>query len=204
MARVLIIYATQDGQTARIAARIAETIAAEGASVKLVDAAHLTEPLDLDGFDLAVVGAPIYAGRYPRALVRFVSAHREFLERVPSAFFSVGLAIRSHHTSGLTLTLEAVEKFIEVTGWHPPRVELMAGGLAYSKYNFLVRFVMRRIASKEGGDTDTSHDYEYTDWSAVARFARKVVAEVSYEETTGVRPLNTSGVPKALRTSVRP
>jgi hypothetical protein len=30
-----------------------------------------------------------------------------------------------------------------------------------------------RIAAQAGGDTDTSRAYEYTDWNAVARFARQ-------------------------------
>ncbi len=30
---------------------------------------------------------------------------------------------------------------------------------------------MRRIARKAGGDTDTSKDYEYTDWNDVRGFA---------------------------------
>jgi menaquinone-dependent protoporphyrinogen oxidase len=38
---------------------------------------------------------------------------------------------------------------------------------------------MRRIAAKEGGDTDTSRDYEYTDWPAVDRFASNVVQETA-------------------------
>jgi menaquinone-dependent protoporphyrinogen oxidase len=29
---------------------------------------------------------------------------------------------------------------------------------------------MRRIARKEGGGTDLSRDFEYTDWQAVRRF----------------------------------
>jgi len=29
---------------------------------------------------------------------------------------------------------------------------------------------MRRIARKEGGDTDTSRDYEYTDWNDLRAF----------------------------------
>ena len=49
--------------------------------------------------------------------------------------------------------------------------ELVAGALLYTRYNFLVRFVMRQITKAEGGDTDTSRDYEYTDWDAVDRFA---------------------------------
>jgi len=66
---------------------------------------------------------------------------------------------------------------VRKTGWHPARVELVAGALPYSKYNFLIRYVMRRIAAKEGGDTDTSHDYEYTDWEAVDRFARDALCD---------------------------
>jgi menaquinone-dependent protoporphyrinogen oxidase len=31
---------------------------------------------------------------------------------------------------------------------------------------------MRRIVAKAGGDTDTSRDYEYTDWNQVRGFAR--------------------------------
>jgi menaquinone-dependent protoporphyrinogen oxidase len=65
------------------------------------------------------------------------------------------------------------------TGWHPRRVELVAGALPYTRYNFLVRFVMRRISRKEGGDTDTSRDYEYTDWAAVDRFAAEFADEVA-------------------------
>jgi menaquinone-dependent protoporphyrinogen oxidase len=98
------------------------------------------------------------------------------LQVVPSAFFSVGLAIASRTSDGRAQSLEVVEKFVKKTGWRPGRIELVAGALPYSKYNFLIRFVMRRITAKEGGDTDTSRDYEYTDWPAVDRFALELVA----------------------------
>jgi menaquinone-dependent protoporphyrinogen oxidase len=107
--------------------------------------------------------------------VRFVREHRQLLEKIPSAFFSVGLAVASRTHDGAAQSRGIVDKFLTATGWHPERVELVAGALPYSKYNFLVRFVMRRISAKEGGDTDTSRDYEYTDWSSVDRFARELV-----------------------------
>ena len=50
---------------------------------------------------------------------------------------------------------------------------VFAGGLAYSKYNLLVKWWMRRISKKSGGDTDTTHDCEYTDWNADGGFAKK-------------------------------
>jgi menaquinone-dependent protoporphyrinogen oxidase len=36
--------------------------------------------------------------------------------------------------------------------------------------------MMRSIEKRQGGDTDTSHDYDYTDWDAVEGFAQDVHA----------------------------
>jgi len=194
MQNVLIVYATREGQTARIARHIADTLAAQGHAPELVDADHPARPLRLERFDVAVVGAPIHATGYPRSIVRFVREHTEFLESVPSAFFSVGLAVASRTSDGRAQTLAVVEKFVEQTGWRPRRVELVAGALPYSRYNFVIRFIMRRIAAKEGGDTDTSRDYEYTDWRAVERFARELVPE-----RAGDHPAGMPGEPFAAR-----
>jgi menaquinone-dependent protoporphyrinogen oxidase len=37
---------------------------------------------------------------------------------------------------------------------------------------------MKRIVSKGGGDTDTSRDYEYTDWEDLRTFAREFAGYV--------------------------
>ena len=182
MAKVLILYATREGQTEKIARRIAATLSAGHHQAELVDA-DLTSPRDLESYQVVVIGAPIHSGGYPGSIVRFVREHKQLLERVPSAFFSVGLAVASRTHDGRSQTLGLVEKFVARTGWRPARVELIAGSLPYSKYNFLIRFIMRRIAANEGGDTDTSRDYEYTDWSAVERFAHSLV-----EQAAGSRP----------------
>lgn len=175
MASVFILYATRQGQTKKIAFHIGDQLRAQGHSVRLADADHPVAPVALERFDVVVIGAPIMARGYPRSIVRFVREHRQELQRVPSAFFSVGLAVASRTSDGRAQSLEVVNEFVDKTGYHPGRVELIAGALPYSKYNFLVRFVMRRIAAKEGGDTDTSRDYEYTDWPAVNRFAQELL-----------------------------
>lgn len=189
MSNALIVYATKEGQTFKIAQRIAEALRAEGHSAQLFDADHPAAPLDFDRFQLAVVGGPVHAGGYPRSILHFVREHRAFLERTRAAFFSVGLAVASRTSDGRAPTLALVEKFVESTGWRPQRVELIAGALPYSKYNFWIRFVMRRIAAKAGGDTDTSRDYEYTDWAAVERFARGLSQCCDTHETDGAQPL---------------
>jgi len=180
MANVLVAFATHDGQTRKVAERIATVLRVHNHAVELLDLGRPPpETLDLSQFQAVLLGSPIRAQRYLRPVVRFVQSHRTELERLPTLFFSVGLAVLSRTGDGRAQTMRIVERLVAETGWHPQRVELVAGALPYTRYNFLVRFVMRRISRKEGGDTDTSRDYEYTDWAAVDRFAAEFVDEVA-------------------------
>ena len=52
----------------------------------------------------------------------------------------------------------------------------VAGALVYSRYGWFKARMLRRIVAKNGGDTDMSRDYEYTDWAAIDRFADDVLA----------------------------
>jgi len=71
-----------------------------------------------------------------------------------------------------------IDVFEKETGWRPGHVLAVAGALAYSQYNFIIRFVMKRIARKAGAPTDTSRDYELTDWSALDAFIGDAVRPV--------------------------
>jgi menaquinone-dependent protoporphyrinogen oxidase len=74
-----------------------------------------------------------------------------------------------------------LEAFFAETGWHPKRAKPIAGALLYTKYNLLMRFIMKCIAKESGGDTDTSKDFEYTDWAALDRFVYEFAAEIPSE-----------------------
>ena len=54
----------------------------------------------------------------------------------------------------------------------------VAGALLYTKYDFLKRFIMVQIVKGEGGDLDTSRDYEYTDWDDLKSVIEAFVATV--------------------------
>jgi len=53
-----------------------------------------------------------------------------------------------------------------------------AGALLYSRYNPFLRVLMRLFSAAAGGDTQTSRDYDYTDWAAVERFAAGFAAHL--------------------------
>jgi len=198
MAEVLVLFASREGQTEKIARRMAAVLEAKGHRVQLRDVDRSSREMDLGRYDAIFVGSPVRVGKYLPSVIRFVRTQREALKRIPSAFFSVSLAVAPHSgvrkSDGRAETVRVVEKFTRTTGWSPRRIELIAGALPYSKYNFLIRFVMRRISAHAGGDTDTSRDYEYTDWSAVDRFASEFV-----DEALGMRPTQTLPAQTALR-----
>jgi menaquinone-dependent protoporphyrinogen oxidase len=70
-----------------------------------------------------------------------------------------------------------IDSFLADTGWHPSKVHAAAGAVMYSKYNFLIRFIMRRIARKEGSTSDTSQDHEFTNWAALDHVIDEVTSE---------------------------
>jgi menaquinone-dependent protoporphyrinogen oxidase len=54
----------------------------------------------------------------------------------------------------------------------------VAGRLAYTQYSLVTRWLMRRIARKEHAPTDTSRDYELTDWTALEGDTRQFGQDV--------------------------
>jgi menaquinone-dependent protoporphyrinogen oxidase len=125
--------------------------------------------------DVVVIGAGVRYGRHGRRIERLVRDNLGLLSSRRNAFFSVCMS--AAREAGQPEAARYVDAFVERTGWWPERTAVFAGALRYTRYNFLLRLIMRMIARSVGGDTDTSRDHEYTDWAAVDRFAAQVVGE---------------------------
>ena len=98
---------------------------------------------------------------------------------MPGAFFSVSLAA----ASGLEDEHREVQKiatdFLEQTGWKQLMTSQIAGALKYTEYDYFKRLIMKMISKKEGGATDTSQDYEYTNWDEVTKFVNEFANKIS-------------------------
>jgi menaquinone-dependent protoporphyrinogen oxidase len=73
---------------------------------------------------------------------------------------------------------QIIDRFLTATGWRPAETKVVAGALLYRQYPWWKRQVMRRISAKAGGDTDTTRDYEYTDWADLSEFAKRFAMPV--------------------------
>ena len=184
MARILVLFATIDGQTARIAGRMADVLRADGHEVATRPARIEHSADDASAFDGVIVGGGVRVGSYAKYLAPMVQRCITGLP-IPTAFFSVCLSAGGPGAK-LTTAQGYVDSFLAETGWRPDQVASFGGALLYRRYNFLLRLVMRFIASRAGGETDTSRDYEYTDWDAVTRFARDFGARAAAREAASI------------------
>lgn len=177
MARLLIVFGTTEGQTAKIAERIGARLQRRSHDVTLCRAED-AEDQTVASCDGIVAGGSLHMGRHQRALRRFVARHAARLRSVPSAFFSVSLAAASRTPEERRAAFEIAERLAASADWRPEPIASFAGALRYSRYGWLKGMLMRRIAAKEGGETDTRRDVEYTDWDEVNRFTDAFAARV--------------------------
>ncbi len=126
MPRSLILYATTEGQTARIAERMAQTLRGKGHAVDAFPAD--TAPANLDVYDGVIIGASIHYGRHPGYLRALVRKHREALTARPSAFFSVSLSAGGPGARPASAK-RYLDKFLRQTGWRPRQTASIAGAL---------------------------------------------------------------------------
>jgi menaquinone-dependent protoporphyrinogen oxidase len=171
--RGLIVFHTVEGQTAKITERIASVLRDGRVEVDIADAGTAPMP---GGYDLVVVGDSIHAVHHSTALKRYLKRHATVLNESSSALFQVSLTSVNPDAEHTAAARAIVDELLVKTGYTPRLVAMFAGALPYSKYGWLKRRIMRRIVRHEGGDTDMTHDYEYTDWGAVDQFARDVLA----------------------------
>ncbi|MFL6414922.1 MAG: flavodoxin domain-containing protein [Bryobacteraceae bacterium] len=173
-----ILYASRESQTRHIAEHISQTLRERSLEADVIDVRE-PEKIDLERYSAVILAASVHAGKHESEMLTFIKAHRSRLLEIPSVFLSVSLSEAGVERSGpeteehrrfVADVRKLEDALISNTGWPPERFKAVAGALPYSKYNWFVRFVMKRIAQKSGGDTDTSHDYEYTDWVALEKF----------------------------------
>lgn len=170
---ILVLYGTTDGHTAKVAAAIASTLRMEGAEVHLVNAARPgldPRPEDYTG---VIVAASVQAGAYQKPVRSWVAAHAPQLRVMPAAFVSVCLGVLERNPKTDRELTAIAERFFSLTSWRPTVFKVVAGALLYTRYNWVKKWIMRRIAAKHHADVDTSRDYEYTDWNDVKLFARE-------------------------------
>jgi len=188
MNNLLIVYSTYDGHTAKIVDRIVETLRCFGCQVDVCDLAQPVSRRPIDQYAGVIVGGPLHGGRHPPQITEFVVRHLAKLNEKPSAFFSVSLSAAG--TEGQRDDAwQCLRQFLDETGLQPTQTAIFAGALLYREYGFFKRWLLKMIVKRAGGGTDTSKNYEYTDWLEVEQFAAEFVRHLTEAESSAAVPI---------------
>ena len=168
--RALVVYGTTEGQTRKIAEQISDWLRDIRFATLTVNSEVMPDEFNPAGFDVYILAGSLHSGKHQPSLVRFVKKNRDILWGAPSAFISVSMTASRTDEASLARAQTCIDSFIHDTGWMPKATKPIGGALLYTKYNFFIRWIMKKISAKEGGPTDTSRDYEFTDWKALETF----------------------------------
>ncbi len=186
MAHVLILYATSEGQTAKISAEIVNNLRELGYGATRKDLETWPGIYDVKDFDAIIIGASVHFHQYPKEIVAWIESNLETLKRKLSGFYSVSMTGAQETEVGRERTDDYLTKLFEKTGWHPKLVASFAGAMRYSELDGVRQRVGQFVSWRTGGETDIAQDNEYTDWRAVRDFSAEFARYLQLSEKTHV------------------
>jgi menaquinone-dependent protoporphyrinogen oxidase len=173
--RILIVYATTEGHTRKLAAFAAERLSRAGHEARVCDAAH-PDRCDLAGCQATFLIASVHLAHYQASLIDFAHANHDALNAMPTAFVSVSLSAAGDNPSDLAGLRDCVERLKRDTSWRPRDVHHVAGAMLFSAYGLLTRLAIKYIARRRGKIITTSQDYDLTDCAAFGTFIDRFAA----------------------------
>ncbi len=171
-----LFYATRDGQSRRIAERIADRLAEQGISALPHDLAGAAPiPSSLAAARLVVVVAAVRYGRPLPEADQFLASYRALRDPPQLVLLSVNLTARKPGKD----TVEGnayLRKSIVRHRLAPAFALAIAGSLDYSRYDWLDRQLIRFIMKLTGGPTDLTACIDFTPWDVVDDVALQIAA----------------------------
>ena len=125
MMNILMAFATRNGSTEQVAGAITVALREGGAQVTALPARAVRE--SVAGYDLIILGAPLYSGRWHRDAHRFLKRHRRELAAVPVAVF--GMGPRNDTEEAWRRSRAQLDRALAKRGWLTPVMVTVFGGV---------------------------------------------------------------------------
>jgi menaquinone-dependent protoporphyrinogen oxidase len=175
--KILICYASTEGQTRKIARFCSDQLFALGHSVEVLPVAD-ADPIDLAQFDAAILAGSVHLGKVQEVLAGFARTHAEALNGMPSLFLQVSLAAAGQDAEELAALDRIAHEFTHKTEWRPGAIHQVAGAFRFTEYDFFKSWAMRYIAAQKNQTVDPHADTEYTDWAALTQVLKSWAAGI--------------------------
>ena len=164
--KVLVAYATLEGQTEKVARFIGDEVQRSGYDVDVVEISQEVGSVPLDDVGLVVLAAPVHERRHPKAFEAFVSGQRDVLEKLKTLMVSVSL--RAAFEEGLEEAQDYVDEFKLRTRFSPDQEVLVAGAVRAASYDYYQTEIMRHVLLHDQQYDVTDGEREFTDWSKLS------------------------------------
>jgi menaquinone-dependent protoporphyrinogen oxidase len=161
----LIIYATVEGQTEKIAQFAKKRISEGGHEVSLINADD-PEQISFDGVDAVILAASVHQRRHPRNFEALLVAHKADLEKRRTLLLSVSL--NAAFPEGLEEAQDYVDEMKMRTGFEPTGELLVPGAVRISEYDFFAMQVVRYVVLRNRDYDPGEGTHEFTDWEALS------------------------------------
>jgi menaquinone-dependent protoporphyrinogen oxidase len=172
----LVVYGTRGGSTKQIAEEIGKTIGGQGYVVTVKDA-KATRGVDVNTFDLVVVGSSVWATLWKRQATGFLKRNARKLAGRNVALFSSGMA--GDDPAKMDYANESIAKTAaKFPAIRPIALAYFGGCVDFESPSFMARFManaMKKDFAKKG--IDTSKPVDHRDWDAIRRWAADVAAK---------------------------
>jgi menaquinone-dependent protoporphyrinogen oxidase len=179
MQTIAIIVSSDCGHTKRIADYMANQLDRHEYEVEIFSLS--TRPAltsaELVKFDRVIIGCSVYLGDFPQVLVDWIWDRHDLLNSMPCGLFTVSLNAADPRPKAREVDDKVLNNFMQQTSIKPRFVASMGGALEYTQYGFFKRCVLQGVSAAAGGPTDTSRDFDLTNWNDVERFVQAFHAQ---------------------------
>jgi menaquinone-dependent protoporphyrinogen oxidase len=159
--KILVAYASKCGSTGEVAEAIGQVFCDGGAETDVRLAKDMT---DVSSYQAVVVGSAIRMGQWLPEAVKFVETHRDALNQMPVAYFTVCMTMQEDTEENRREAMGYLDPLCEIV--QPRDVGLFAGAIDYSKMGFVFRLVIKAMKVPEG---DFRNWDNIRAWAASAR-----------------------------------
>jgi menaquinone-dependent protoporphyrinogen oxidase len=165
--KVLVAYATTEGQTRKISEHVAQYVKELGHDPEIVDTGRRRRQIHADEFDAFIVAASVHQDGHQEEISAFVTGARDVLNAKPSLFLSVSLS--AAFDEGKAEAQGYIDRFIEESGWRPTKSLAVAGALRGDAYDYFQQQILQHVVLKGQETHDPGENHEFTDWQELER-----------------------------------
>ncbi len=174
--KILICYGSRYGTTTEVVQEMSRTAEELGASVKTVFLKKEKPPTDLHEYDLVIIGSGIQAGRWTKEPLNFIKNNLENLSRTKVALFVVCAYAGDSNKYDEAQLLFLDNIIEEYPGLSPVSSTLIGGVFEFSKYNFAVRALVKKIVKNQlPPGEEIPEKIDFRDWDQIRNWITELL-----------------------------